>query len=300
MISLALYLSLPEGLRRLKERALEAYLEEKAGAADSDLQPFFDLPLGRFYVGAEFCTHLMPKPASIHRLAAVLKRVRVPFTFLTPPAPQNALTTVRETLSCLERLAADREETIEVVVNDWGVLRMMGQFPTLRPVLGRGMSKLYNDTQFRVAEDPLFAKVLPELRSNSCSDPRYRAYLQSQGIQRIEFDWPEQGVDMDSSDWGLALSLYLPFVYVASGRRCATGASTLPYFERSRLEPVCSQPCRDVAIEVPTARREAGPTLFGRGNTLYFRSSHLAELLPQRLSAMGIDRVVLFTRYPWQ
>jgi len=300
MISLALYLSLPEEIHRLEDRGLHAFLEEESASADPELFAFFDLSLDRVYVGAEFCTHLLPGPAAIRRFAEVLKRINLPFTFLTPPTPQNALTSVRRILSCLERMAGDREEAIEVVIHDWGVLRMMKDYPSLQPVLGRGMARLSNDTLFQVEKDPLFAKVLPELRSNSCTSPAYREYLHILGIRRMEFDWPEQGIDMDFPDWGFRVSLYLPFVYLASGRRCPAGASTLPCFERNRLERRCSRPCRDVAVLVPHTRPETGPPLFCRGNTLYQRSTHLPDLLPPKLAEMGFDRVVLFTRYPWQ
>ena len=300
MISLALYLSLPEGVRRLEGQTPRAFLKEESASANPDLLPFFDLPLGRVYVGAEFCTHLLPGPVAIRNLATVLNRIKLPFTFLTPPTPQNALAKVRRILSSLERLAVDREEGIEVVINDWGVLRMMNRYPSLQPVLGRGMAKLYNDTHFKVEKDPVFAKVLPELRGNSCTVPAYRDYLRSLGIQRMEFDWPEQGIDMDFAGWGFALSLYVPFVHLASGRRCPTGASTLPYFERSRLERRCSRPCRDVMVLVQHVRRGAGPALFCRGNTLYQHSTHLPDLQPPRLAEMGFDRLVLFARYPWQ
>jgi hypothetical protein len=300
MTSLALYLSLPEGLHRLEEKSLHAFVAEEFASADPDLRPFFDLPLSRVYAGAEFCTHLLPGPVAIGKLAAVLRRVNIPFTFVTPPTPQHALGRVRRILSCLERLAAGGEEAIEVVINDWGVLRMMKRYPSLQPVLGRGMAKLYNDTFFKVDEDPLFARVLPELRSNCCTNPAYRDYLRSLAIHRMEFDWPEQGIDMDSAGWGFALSLYLPFVYLASGRRCTTGVSALPYFERSRLERGCSRPCRDVAVLVQHTRQGTGPPLFCRGNTLYQRSTRVPDLLPPKLAAMGFDRLVLFTGYPWQ
>ena len=135
MTSLALYLSLPEGLHRLEEKSLHAFVAEEFASADPDLRPFFDLPLSRVYAGAEFCTHLLPGPVAIGKLAAVLRRVNIPFTFVTPPTPQNALGRVRRILSCLERLAAGGEEAIEVVINDWGVLRMMKRYPALQPVL---------------------------------------------------------------------------------------------------------------------------------------------------------------------
>jgi hypothetical protein len=300
MISLALFLSLPDEIRRLEDQGLPAFLEEEAARADPDLLPFFDLPLRRVYVGSEFCTHLLPGPAAIRNLASALKRVNLPFTFLTPPTPQNALGKVRRILACLGPVAAGGEKAIEVVINDWGVLRMMRHYPSLQPVLGRGMAKLCNDTRFRVNEDPLFAKVLPELRSNSYTNPAYRNFFRNQGIHRLEFDWPEQGIDMDFAGWGFALSLYLPLVYLASGRRCPTGASTLPYFERNRLQQRCSRPCRDVMVLLPHTKEESGPELFCRGNTLYQRSTHVPDLLPPRLAKMGFDRLVLFTSYPRQ
>src|SRR5437867_3594050 len=46
----------------------------------------------------------------------------------------------------LEAAASERGEGTEVVVNDWGVLRLVRrEFPGLRPVLGRLMNKMMRD-----------------------------------------------------------------------------------------------------------------------------------------------------------
>jgi hypothetical protein len=253
-------------------------------------------PFQRIYYGAEFCEHLIPRPDRLRRvLAAAREETPLPVSLLTHYVTDRGLEKLRPLLAAAEECG----EGTEVVVNDWGVLRMARrEFPGLRLVLGRLMNKMMRDPRVApfYADGP--AEGLKALSQSSATLPIYRRFLVEMGVGRIELDALYQGIDLELGATGLQGTLYLPFGYVASGRICLSGSLHLPKEDKFRFDLGCRHECQDYTVELKNSRspyqesRELA--LYQRGNTVFYpqEGKYLDQAL-QSLDRIGIDRVVV-------
>ncbi len=253
-------------------------------------------PFSRIYYGTEFCEHLIPGPERLRRILGAVRGLgSLEVSLLTPYVTDRGLERLRPLLAT----AAAETPGAEVVVNDWGVLRMSRrEFPELTPVLGRLMNKMMRDP--RAA--PFYAEG-PEdgflaLAQSSATLPLYRRFLRGLGVRRIELDSLYQGIELDLKRSGLRSTIYLPFGYVASGRICLSGSLHLPREDKFRFDLPCRHECQDYAVELKNSRspylESRDLSLFQRGNTVFYpqEGKYLDQALGS-LDRIGIDRVVL-------
>jgi len=153
-----------------------------------------DLSFTRVYYGTEFCEAVIPSTTELEEcLFASLER-GLSFTFVTPHVTDTYLDTLG---ACFDILSRNLEEA-EVVVNDWGVLRMLKKRHTrLTPILGRVLNRSLIDHR---KSNVTCLMYFP-----------FRRFLWNYGVKRVEFDCPAQpwGIDLEKS--ALGGSLYFPF-----------------------------------------------------------------------------------------
>lgn len=233
------------------------------GAWAAALQPF---PVGRTYVGNEFCARRLPSVAELRKAA----EAGLPLTFLTPLVTDPDL----------ERLSA-RFEALpagsEVVFQDWGVLRRLRtRHPHLEPVLGR--------TLVRMLRDPRGPRPGP--LASDLALPAFRDFLLAQGVRRVEVDAPRP--DLPFPHLGLEAHLLVPCTFVASGRSCMIGSLSLPAAQKFRPGAPCRFECRRSSAELrgPGLRTR----LVHRGNTAL--AVHGPEGLAETVARGGYSRVV--------
>lgn len=85
----------------------------------------------RVYIGSEFCQNRLPSAAAFRGLAKVFKG---PLTLVTPLLSDSGLDSA---VALIKAVAPAKGPSLEVVVNDWGLLRLLKKNKRVRPVLGR-------------------------------------------------------------------------------------------------------------------------------------------------------------------
>jgi len=118
-IEIALHFTDPRSLERLSE-----------GGADS---------VSRLYFGNEFCNHLIPSSRTLSEVLARSRELGLLFSLVTPTVTDSGI-------DALGRLFRSLPDGSEVIVSDWGVLRLARtEFPSLLPVAGRLLCKIMKD-----------------------------------------------------------------------------------------------------------------------------------------------------------
>jgi hypothetical protein len=240
-----------------------------------------ELPSGsRLVFGNDFCEALLPGPARLLRMVRGARVRGAPFTWVTPPVTDAGLGKLRRLLPVL----ADEDGEAEVVVNDWGTLRLLRErAPGLRPVLGRLLARMHRDPRVPTS-GPLGAASAP-----------FTALLRANGVDRVELDAAPPGQAPEFGGSGLRATVHLPFGFVSSGRICPFAAV---HQEKERMflpGSRCRAECRtwNATMESPTPR-PSGEALLAAGNTVFQR--HSPELLAQELAASDGRRFVVRRR----
>jgi hypothetical protein len=215
-------------------------------------------PPDRLYFGVAFCQHLLPEPQDVVA-AAELARSRGWGLSLLSPYVTDAFVP-RWTALVEAALQADAPE-LELVLEDWGLLRLARErFAGLPRVLGRGLDRAMRDPRLPdVGPEHLGGDPPPSSwRATSASSSAFRALMVELGVQRLETDFPLQGLDPAPPD-GPALSLWLPFGLVATGRLCLVNAWGKPAALRFVPPRSCDAPCRAFRVELraPWSARDA-------------------------------------------
>lgn len=258
---------------------------------------------GRLYFGTEVCTHLLPSPAGLDRALALAGARGLAFTLLTPYATDRAVLRLRALLRRLSR----SHPGAEVVVNDWGVLRVVRELGApLVPVVGRLLVRTMRDPRIPALEpaDLMGEPVPPSWRASSMGSASFRQLLSGLGIRRAEVDHPPHGLEVHprSERGEMGLTVHAPYGVIASGRLCAVHAVGRPGASPWAPPSECSAPCRLATLELTppwSAERPGGgdTAFFQKGNTRFYRLGE-GGLAAARAwaEASGVDRWVYA---PW-
>lgn len=230
----------------------------------------------RVYFGNEFCELRIPNRREFEASCAAVHEAGLPLTFVTPPVTDEGLGFLVDRLRHLQSSSPGSE----VVVNDWGVLRLVrAEFRSLTPVLGRLMSKLLRDPRVtpRCGDPGMSPGALNSLRTCSLDIASYRSVLASCGVDRVELDNVYQGIDLDFRAMGLRPSIYVPHGYVTTGRICLPANAHLPRHRKfGTAAEACPLPCLRVEIGLTDRRALADGGVHQyvqRGNTVFYRQS---------------------------
>lgn len=237
----------------------------------------------RLYFGSEVCARLLPRPSELTQVLALADGAGKPLTFVTPYLAQPDL----EPFARLVAMLARRGARTEIVVNDWGVHRLLaGRGERFELVFGRLLHKL--------KRDPMIPHYLEQggagrdhLRGTPLDVPGFLASIGELGFRRIEYEHLAQGLGDGPGDERVALpgSLYHPFVLVSTSRTCPT-ASLHQHPEQAPFPLAgCARECRGYSIRVA---REHVPTLRLKGNSYFYENPAPPEPPP----GWGIDRLV--------
>ena len=225
----------------------------------------------------EFCQHLIPEVQDMIAAAEQCRDRSLGFTFLTPYVTDTFLDDVDALVATmLEHDAPDPE----VVVNDWGVLRRLKRRygEHIKIILGRGLNRMMRDPRLPdLGPEHLGGEEQPQVwQEGSFSSREFRGMLSDHGIDRVEIDYPLQGLrDLDASS--LRFTLHLPFGMIASGRNCMVSSYGKPPSVRFMVPIACDAPCRQFTLQLraPWSQRELGNTALPLLNsTSSFRSGH--------------------------
>lgn len=278
------------GLAIVDERALAEFADKETltredcvGWLGADRE-FVALPANarptHFFLGSEFCEHLLPSPGAVGRAVSLAQRWDVVFGLVTPLACDGLFAPLR---AVLERLP----DGSEVTVNDWGVARLVHrEFPDLRPVAGRMLGRMIKDPRLPSAA---WARMYP----NGLRAGRFREILDGLGIGRLELDFPPFGAPDLFAGIDFPVGVRAPFGYIAKGRICKAGSLGLETAEKFSPGRVCRRECLGFhEVGGRPGRNELYTSQ--RGNTMYYRhSAAMAATVAQAIANGWVDRIVL-------
>ena len=285
-------------------RALDAWFDPPfVDPTDGDLKNLFKRnltpeKLERIYFGVEFCQRLIPDSDDVKEAIRVTREAGLNFSYVTPPATDIGVETLMSRFSLL-REETDFPGEIEVIVNDWGVLRVLKrQFTGLKPVFGRMMNKMIRDP--RVApyyvSNTAPSEGLTVVRQSSVTNPLFQNSLKEWGVDRHEFDNLFQGIEVKVEAEDIFFSVYVPYGYVATGRVCMPGSFGLQRKDKFTEYMGCGRECQGFTHKLGNAQSPFSNRtleLVQRGNTIFFPNSWamLKAVFNGDLSE-ALDRVV--------
>jgi hypothetical protein len=231
----------------------------------------------RIYIGNEFCQKLIPAVSQLQRFLSFCDAEGLALSLLTPYVTDEGLQGLRP---LLERLACGGCEA-EVVVNDWGVLRLVQRdYPTLRVVLGRLMHRTLRDPRIT----GVLAQIVPQEIKEALSEipsltvPTIVRLLQRYHISLIECDITPQGINFPatSPNSTVGVVVHLPYGFTTTGRSCLIGSLRLPRQQKFAPGHPCALECREwlaiVRYHKNFGAAQVDRDLYQLGNTLFMRT----------------------------
>lgn len=253
-----------------------------------------EAPFSRLYFGCEFCQHLIPTRRELQQMVTIAREKQIALSLVTPYVTDEGLERLRELFDFL----AVEWSGCEVIVNDWGVLRLLSrEYTALTPVLGRLMNKMMRAPRVAQFYDVPHAPshALRILQQSSLTARHYRRFLQDMGVERVELDWLVQGVALDFNTLGVKASIYVPFAFVATGRVCMTGSIHLPETKKFTPGLPCRRECQSVGFQVSNANPHYAPelVLYQFGNSVFYpHDARSFTGLAAYVHPHGVDRLI--------
>lgn len=159
----------------------------------------------RIYFGNEFTDTLLPSAERLKRLSNLVKK---DITLVTPFITQGKIDNIAELLEA----AKVSDNVSEVVVNDFGVLRLMSRkFKDLIPIAGRVLVKQKTDPRHYYES---YSNKESSLHT-SLSDIGFANFLKKNNVKMVELNNTLQGADLPAD---FSYSLHYPHVIVALKR----------------------------------------------------------------------------------
>ncbi len=259
------------------------------------------------YYGSDNCEYLSPYLKDIKQAIEEFKifnknyppHTLRKFVMVTPYVWDKMMSYLEESLEYLNTLQI--KNPIEIVVNDFGVLRLLtNKYTNLKPIFWRVIHKLLKtpliDTygyEVHPSGDSIRNKSeseIEDLRANivkwqmkfySSSEVSldvYRNFLKKYNIDRVTLDFMEKRWDLydNSRFWDVWVDLYYPWALIFTGRLCDTSAIENPSRWYYTVDDICPRTCNryDVSYKVKTN----GYKMIQRGNAGYRSEVNLDNL----------------------
>ncbi|MEC1778064.1 hypothetical protein [Schinkia azotoformans] len=280
--------------------------QETLGNVQNILQSFYESPtFTRLYVGSEFCQYRLPKVHDLVRTYHKAVKSGFLFTFVTPYITQAGMVQLKQLLAVLHEEALKNNDTIEIVVNDWGVLYEVNQnYSQFQPVVGRLLNKMIRDPRVAHLYDREDApqKANAVLQTSAVSVSYFKRFLQTNQVKRIEFDNLIQNMGSPLGEEDFSSSLHIGFGVIASGRSCLVGTLHRPKEEKFKGEVKCKQQCRHYQVELVSKKERLGalPTRnIQKGNSVFYQQTE--ELLVKGIQwalEKNVNRLVVSPKIP--
>lgn len=244
------------------------------------------------YLGSELCEHLLPDGKTLAAARSFAEDRGLALALLTPIASPAVIRELDQVL--LPQLP----DGAEVIVNDWGVARLLAErshaarlhaarFPRLAAIAGRLLARMVKDPRLTGAE------WAPHCR-HGLRSPGLRALLERLAMRRLELDVPLHATVEDFAQLPLPVGVHLPFFVVAKGRLCRIGSTGLTGAERFAPGRRCKRECLHLSA---TMTRPGGADRYETlqlGNALLARhSAAMVEAVAGAVTAGHVTRLVV-------
>ena len=237
----------------------------------------------RLYIGNAFCPHLAPPEEELFALMDKACRESFAITLTFPFLLEENLTETQARLQHLARWCEQKNNTIEIVVNDWGTAHLAAQLPVFSLCLGVLLNKRKKDPRmaYKLGDRTLFEQ-------NSVHAAFYREYLKEE-FRMERYEWESCGDTSTRKFPEGKNSLRLPFYQTNTSQYCPLYAACTEG-SRGAQVPIreCPKFCERQAFLYPEHLRMVGRynSLFGVDLTVLKRTGAMLEL-------RGVDRVVV-------
>ncbi len=214
----------------------------------------------RIYFGPEFCWRRLPTIQTLDDMALFCRRNGFKLTVVTPFLPENGIDAMDRILSHFDQ----KNYYPEILISDWGMLQFIpekygNKFPL---VAGRLLAKQKTGPRIDLIKEAN-PSAYSSARKNHLDIPELLNFFKDSGVTRLELDMPVQGIELTlPKESSLPISLYYPYAYVSTTRRC-------PIMEAIG----CA--CEDSAFEMQS--KEMPVKLFSKGNTVFLRHESFRE-----------------------
>jgi len=234
----------------------------------------------RFYIGAEFCENLLPRPEDLRRTAAFFLEKDRKVCVLTPPISERGVCNLKSAFRLLARLGPS---ALELTINDFGTLE-----------LARECGLPAKISAGRLLCGNVF---LARKRTFQLINSQALRFFTAQGIDRFELsasgELPRTNFSCARSlgfaPGDLNLTLYYPYLNLTTTRTCLLGVPDIPPDE-SVTGIHCRRECEIASFDVkhPLVREP----LLVHGNTVFMRFPRKFYSSENNLEAMRVNRLV--------
>lgn len=278
------------------------------------------------YYGSDNCEYLTPTKKEIENALLLFREFNShfpphtlrSFTLVTPYVGDKMLKRLEEGLEYLNNLKI--KNPIEVVVNDFGVLRLLEKkYTNIKIIFWRVIHKMLKtpliDTFWyeahpaweRIKNKPESEKLrlrdeivkwqMKFYNSTSVSLDIYKKFLSKYNIQRVALDYMEkrgelfENITREHSQWenNIGIDLYYPWALIFTGRLCDTSAIENPSRWYYALDDICPRTCDryDVSYKIKTSWYK----MIQRWNAWY-RSEVNLDFLPTKFIQQKNNRFI--------
>jgi hypothetical protein len=263
------------------EKAL--YIQDTKNIKPDDLKG-----IERIYYGVEFCENLVPEWNTLLPVIDFCRQHQLGFSFMTPYVTNSGLEKLEKIFVNLNRENGIAGQKIEVIVNDYGTLMALEKYNGVERVIGRVLSKQERGSRVISQQGGLENKN-PDQRMSAFSTPLVE-FLKKKKVRRVEIDNLLQGIKDDFSVQGIEASIYFPYAFVTTTRRCLFNMDDKQLL--TCIKP-CSKDCLKFGHLKLSSKKLPVPLLL-KGNTQYI----ISKKLPSDLVKKGITRLVYEIELP--
>lgn len=232
----------------------------------------------RVYFGHETCDRRLPSQQELSEAKELCRRKSLPFSLVTPFCTNAGIKKLDQLLKLLSK--GD-----EIIVNDFGVLKLAHENSKAEIVCGRLLNKQYRDPVI-ASFDKAPSELKEHLKTSQASSGLFRELLKGFDVKRVELDNLLQGIGTNLSGTGLTASLYHPFTFIAATRLClSANCDKLSFAKKIGIFP-CKKECLKYSFKLES--KQFKNPLFLFGNALFFEN----KKFPKNLQELGINRLV--------
>ena len=239
--------------------------------------------------GSEFCEWCIPDDTALKEAVALAKNKGKDFTYVTPRVSDTGLEVLRNQLNLLDGL-----ERTRVVVNDLGVLRIVGRCPNLRPHLGRHMIYIparcpWNQISEHEVGFLAQRKLEQIFYQTSLNYEPTIGLFKSRGVVGVDVDWIPRCFPYFEflTKNGLSLAIHTHLAPVTSTRKCH-----MARYLGEKDPETCSRPCQSKAFLL--RHDTLGTEFFLEGNTVFkLTQPNREDVL--KLHRVGTSEIVITT-----
>lgn len=218
------------------------------------------------YIGDEFCERCLPEISQVKEVFEYCAEKKMKFVLVTSYMTNKGLIRLTELIEFINKANV----YTEIVVNDWGVLKLLYKYcNNFQITLGRLLvshyfSKFYYWEALKDAE-------LEKKRSHFyCSFPEsFLSFLKEKKIFCLEFNTHKHLVMTQAQlkDNGFKTHIHFPYSYLTTSRHCCSRCRYRGYLHISSDQ--CEKECEKTLAEVNN--KYFNQKLFIKGNTYFIR-----------------------------